>query len=109
MALEFTSIPDRNGPAIYVLGDGTSQLEQQLIAFGDEVDRFVSEDIQVVYLDPFRDDGLRVKEFYALENFPVVMIVLDDDTIYQIWSNEIPPVDQVAYYLHQITGGINTQ
>lgn len=106
MALSFTSIPDEHGPAVYIFGDGTSQLEQRLIAFGEEVDKLTPDETQVVYLDPNRGDGLRVKEFYALTNFPVVMIIMDDDTLYHTWDGTLPQPDQVSYYLSQINGGI---
>lgn len=71
MALEFTNIPDREGPAIYVFGDGAS-----------------------------------VKEFYGLTNFPCVLILMDDDTIPQQWSQTIPRADEVAYALSQINGSM---
>lgn len=105
MTLSFTSIPDQHGPAVYVFGNGTSQMEQRLIALGKEIDQLTAADIQVVYLDPNRGDGLRVKEFYALGNFPVVIIVMDDDTIYQKWEGSLPQADQVSYAVSQAGGG----
>lgn len=104
MALEFTNIPDREGPAVYIIGDGTAQLEQQLIAFGEDVDKLTPDETQVVYLDPNKDDGLKVKSFYSLQYLPVIMIIMDDDTLYQTWTSDIPRPDEVAYYLSQING-----
>lgn len=106
MALEFTNIPDREGPAIYVFGDGTITTERQLIAFGEEVDSLTPDETQVVYLDPSRGDGASVKEFYGLTNFPCVLILMDDDTIPQQWSQTIPRADEVAYALSQINGSM---
>jgi hypothetical protein len=106
MALSFTGIPDKHGPAVYIFGDGTSQLEKRLIDFGEEVDKLTPDETQVVYLEPSRGDGLRVKEFYALSNFPVTMIIMDDDTVYHMWESNIPQPDQVSYFLSQINGHI---
>ncbi|MFZ1249652.1 MAG: hypothetical protein WAQ24_05025 [Candidatus Saccharimonadales bacterium] len=106
MGLEFTNIPDRHGPAVYVFSDGTSQTEIRLKQYGQEIDALTPDETQVVYLNPMRDDGLRVKEFYGLTSFPCVLIVMDDDTIAQSWQGSLPQADQVSYTLGQIGGGI---
>ncbi|MFZ1458370.1 MAG: hypothetical protein WAT17_00625 [Candidatus Saccharimonadales bacterium] len=107
MALEFTNIPDRTGAAVYILGDGTTQTEMQLIKFGEEVDALTPDDTQVVYLDPSRGDGLRVKEFYGITEFPYIMIVMDDDTVPYAWQRSIPRPDEVSYELGQIGGSMD--
>ncbi len=107
MALEFTNIPDRTGPAIYLFGDGTAQTEEQLMRFGNEVDALTPDDTQVVYLDPTRGDGLSVKEFYGITSFPHAMIVMDDDTIPYQWEYTMPQPDEVSYALSQITGSMS--
>ena len=108
MALGFTSIPDRSGPAVYVFGDGTSQTEQILKQFGEKVDDLTHDETQVVYLDPSRGDGRATAEFYGLTQFPCVMIVMDDDTVPQQWNLTIPQPDEVSYVLSQITGGMRS-
>lgn len=108
MALEFTNIPDRTGPAVYVFGDGTSQTDQILKQFGEKVDELTPEETQVAYLDPSRGDGRATAEFYGLIQFPCVMIVMDDDTVPQQWSLTIPRPDEVSYALGQITGGMRS-
>ncbi len=104
MALEFTHIPDREGAAIYIFGDGTSQTEKILIDFGTRVDTLTPGETQVVYLDPSRGDGLAVKEFYALSQFPSVLIVMDDDTIPMMWSGNLPQPEEVSYQLSLVNG-----
>ena len=104
MALEFTNIPDRTGPAVYLVGDGSGEQHRQLEDLGAAIDAATPEETQVVYLDSTNGDGLNVKEFYALMDFPTVMIVMDDDTLYQSWTNDLPQPDQVAYYLSQVGG-----
>ena len=107
MGLEFTNIPDRSGPAVYIFGDGTTQTELRLTAYGKEIDALTPDETQVVFLDPQRGDGLEVKEFYGLLSFPCVLIVMDDDTINQQWSGSLPQADQVSYALSQITGSMH--
>lgn len=88
------------------MGDGTMQLERRLIAFGEDIDKLTPDETQVVYLDPSKGDGLEVKSFYSLQYLPVVMIVMDDDTLYQTWAGDIPRPDEVAYYLSRINGAM---
>lgn len=104
MGLEFTNIPDRNGPAVYILGDGTEATAQRMKQYGEEVDELTPDETQVVYLDSQSGDGLEVAEFYGLTAFPCVLIVMDDDTLYQSWEIQIPAADQVSYVLSQING-----
>ncbi len=107
MGLEFTNIPDRSGPAVYIIGDGSSMSEARLRQFGEEVDALTPDETQVVYLDPRSGDGLKIKEFYSLQALPCVLIVMDDDTIYHSWEVQIPTADQVSYTLSQVTGSMH--
>ena len=108
MALEFTNIPDHSGPAVYLIGNGQSQLERQLTELGKLIDEATPEQTQVVYLDPTRGDGLRIREFYSLHYLPTVFIVMDDDTIAQQWDVTLPRFEEVTYALSQITGSMRT-
>lgn len=108
MALEFTTIPDREGPAVYIFSDGTTQSEQLLKQLGEEVDKLTQETTQVVFLDHTRGDGLATKEFYGLTTFPCILIVMDDDTIPQQWNGALPRADEVSYAISQITGGMRS-
>lgn len=107
MALEFTNIPDREGPAVYLFGDGTHTTETQMQELGVAVDKETPEETQVVYLDPTRGDGLRIKEFYQLTVFPCVLIIMDDDTITQSWQFSLPRAEEVIYALSQINGDMH--
>lgn len=106
MALSFTTIPDRTGPAVYMINNGLSQSESQLIELGNKVNDMTSDDTQIVYLEPNTGDGLKVKEFYSLQVLPCVLIVLDDDTIAHQWDNTIPRPDEITYILSQINGSM---
>lgn len=104
MALEFTSIPDRHGPAVYILHNHSARLAAQFTRLAEEIDALTPDETQVCLLEPSRGDGLAVKEFYGLTVFPVVMIILDDDTVYQMWVSDIPRPDEVSYALSTING-----
>lgn len=105
MGLEFTNIPDREGPAVYLLG-AAPQLDQ-LTQLGQEIDAATADQTQVVLLDIDSGDGAQVAEFYGFmrEQLPAVMIVQDDDTLHQSWLGlDLPAADVVAHYIEQITG-----
>ena len=105
MGLEFTTIPDREGPAIYLLGNRSH--ENTLTKLGEAVDATTPEETQTVYIDIDSGNGAQVAEFYGYtrEQLPVVMIVQDDDTIYQVWQGiDLPAADVIAHYLNQLTG-----
>mgnify|MGYP003599313698 CR=1 FL=1 len=104
MALEFTNIPDRVGAAIYIFGDGSSQTEKVLTDLGTRIDELTPDITQVVYLDPNRGDGLAVKEFYGLTQFPALCIIMDDDTMPNAWYGTMPSPEEVSYQLSRISG-----
>lgn len=108
MTLEFTNIPDREGPAVYLLGN--RMLSDRLQRLGNEIDTALPDDTQVVYLDVDSGDGAAVKGFYGIEDaqLPAVLIVQDDDQIYQGWYGEdLPSVEVVAQEIRQITGSMD--
>lgn len=105
MTLDFTSIPDRRGPAVYLLGLPPN--EDTLRQLGQEIVAQVGGAAQVVYLDSESADGIQVAEFYGLmrESLPAVLIVQDDDTLYQSWAGtDMPAADVVAHYINEIVG-----
>lgn len=109
MTLDFTSIPDRQGPAVYLLGLPPN--EEALRRLGQEVVATTGGSAQVTYLDSTSADGIRVAEFYdiAIESLPAILIVQDDDTLYQSWTGmDLPAADVVAHYINQITGNART-
>jgi len=92
---------------VYIFGDGTTQTEQRLTAYGEEIDKLTPNSTQVIYLDPRRGDGLQVAQFYSLRTFPCILVVMDDDTLYQHWELQLPMPDQVSYVLSQINGSMH--
>lgn len=105
MALEFSTIPDREGPAVYLMGH--TGCEDEAKKLGEDIDALTDDAIQTVYLDVQSGNGAQIAEFYgySLDQLPVVLIVQDDDTIYQAWQGiDLPAADVVAHYLEQLTG-----
>lgn len=105
MTLDFTSIPDRQGPAVYLLGLPPN--EEALRQLGQEITVATAGAAQVVYLDSASADGIQVSEFYdvTIESLPAVLIVQDDDALYQSWTrSNLPAADVVTHYINQITG-----
>lgn len=106
MALSFTDIADRHGPAVYIIGSGDARSERIISELGNEVDKLTNGKTQVVCLGARSGDGLRVKEFYGLAYFPCVLIILDDDTIVHQWDCTLPRAKDIVYTLHHISGGV---
>lgn len=105
MALDFTTIADRIGPAVYIIGDGAFDMEHRLKQLGEDIDKLTEDETQVVYLDPNSQDGQAVKEFYSLGTLPVILIVMDDDTVPHQWvGSSLPRPDEVSYALSRING-----
>lgn len=105
MGLDFTDIPDRQGPAIYIVG--ATMLESQLQPWRDRLAAILPPESQVIYVDINSSNGAKISEFYEIEpeKLPAIMIVMDDDTIYKSWFGpDLPSVETVTYEHAQITG-----
>ena len=106
MGLDFTSIKDEDGAAVYVLHNPSvtesrrfEQLKIDIVALKPTA--------QVELLDASRPEGEKVRDFYDFmpETLPVVFVIADDDTIlYQWQSSEIPAADVICHYLSQTNG-----
>ena len=96
MALEFTGRPDRHGPALYLIDKGRSD-DEKLIALGVAVDDATSEDTQVVYLKATSAEAQKITSFYAVTQFPAVLIVLDNAQLAQSWTYHLPRAEEVIY------------
>lgn len=108
MGLAFTNIKDRHGAAVYLLSDGLSATNQTLTRIAHDI-LGKTPDSQVVMLDNVRrGDGLAVANFYSIQTFPAILIVMDDDTVPYSWTHQLPKSDQISYQLNQINGGMRT-
>lgn len=95
MALEFTGLPDRHGPALYLLDQNPGQ-DDALVALGTAVDDATDEDTQVVYLRAQSAEGQQVADFYNVTQFPAALIIMDDDQVYHSWFFTLPQPDEAV-------------
>jgi hypothetical protein len=107
MGLDFTSIPDREGVALYMLHTGNTFELQRLTRLEDEIT--TATDHQVVLIDVNSSDGEQIRSFYSLdlEQLPTLLVIQDDDSIAYQWSGDAIPSSgtDIAYQLNQISGG----
>lgn len=101
MGLEFTGRPDREGAAVYFISDGTTSSTQELQSIAQVVDVQLPDEAQVVLLDGKGREGSEVSDFYDLAKLPAVLIVMDDDQLYQSWSAPLPNAEDILYAMGQ--------
>ncbi len=103
MGLDFTSIKDTEGAALYILHTGNTLENERLQRLAAEVQEQTQH--QVVTLDVSTPDGEKVRDFYDITpgQLPAVLIVRDDDSlVYQWHGSEIPTSgSDIAYRLRQ--------
>jgi len=105
MPLENTSIPDREGAALYVVSSPDTVTHEKLDRLCADVRANCTN--QVMLFDPNDNDARTVCDFYDVlpEQLPVGMIVRDDDTLVELWyGDDIPfnPSD-IAFRLTQVS------
>ena len=102
MGLEFTAHPDRQGPAVYLISDGSSQSTEVLQQLAEEVDTSLPDESQVVLLDGSEREAVEITDFYDIQTLPAILIVMDDDQIHHGWyGHELPAADRVLYMMGQ--------
>ncbi len=106
MGLDFTSIKDEEGAAVYVLHNPSVTETRRFEQLKADILQ-AKPDAQVELLDASRPESESIRDFYDImpETLPVVFIIADDDTIlYQWQSAEIPAADVICHYLSQTNG-----
>ena len=101
MGLEFTRRPDRTGAAAYFISDGTPQSERDLSEIAKVVDQSLPDEAQVVILNGQVSEGAEVVDFYDITSLPAVLIVMDDDQIYNAWYVQLPSSEDILYMMGQ--------
>lgn len=104
MGLDFTSIPDREGVALYVIHDGSVQETNRWKEYIDQLNKIC--DAQTVIMS-LRDsvDAKKIMEFYGIEEaeIPVALAVQDDDELAYKWVGEaMPNQEEVAHLLEEV-------
>ncbi len=103
MGLDFTSIPDREGVALYIIHDGSSQEEQRWKEFVNRLQGMTQ--AQIVVMNSRDQDAQKIHEFYGLEDteIPVLLAVRDDDQIAYKWGGmAVPPEEEIAHLLEEV-------
>ncbi len=105
MGLDFTSIADKDGAALYALHNGSHQDTQTFTRLKEDIAKQTGH--QIVLIDVNTPDGENVRDFYDIlpEQLPAVFIVRDDDSIANLWLGSNIPTNpgDIAFHLRQIS------
>lgn len=100
MGLEFTTIKDAPGAAIYFISDGTEadgKIFSQLAA-----DVSSRSKLQCIVLNVKDKNAGAILDFYDLKGTHFVIIVRDNDELHHVWSDgERFDVGQIVYFAEQ--------
>lgn len=101
MGLDFTDIKDQPGAAVYLIHDGSMTSQGNMERLAQAVSGATSKQVLVIAADD--TTGRQILEFYGLTAKNYVIIVRDDDQLFQSWNEtELPNADQIAYAVEQI-------
>jgi hypothetical protein len=103
MGLDFTSIGDKTGAALYFIHTPNTLEIESLTRLAEDIRQQTPH--QVVLIDVNTPDGENIRDFYDImpEQLPVALIVRDDDSVAQMWSGEEIPTtaSDIAFQLDQ--------
>jgi len=100
MGLDFTTIKDQLGSAIYFIHDGTVNTEIELTRLMEDVSHRTKK--QTILLSSKEQNGDAIVKFYNLKGTKFVVIVRDDDQLHHVWSDgEMFDASQIAYIAEQ--------
>lgn len=103
MGLDFTSIPDSEGAALYILHTGNTRELGRFQRLADDVAKETTH--QVALIDVNSAEGENVRDFYDImpEQLPAALIIRDDDSIAHQWLGEYIPTSasDIVYHLRQ--------
>ncbi len=85
MSLDFTTIKDHPGSAIFFLHNGTEIGTQHFVDLMADVSRKTKK--QTLLLDATQNPGRSIVDFYKLKGSQFVIIVRDDDQLHHVWSD----------------------
>ena len=85
MGLDFTSIPDHTGSAIYLIDNGTEIDKRHFEKLASEISRRTKK--QIFHMSSKDKDAHAIVKFYQLRGTHFVLIVRDNDQLHQVWSD----------------------
>ena len=100
MALDFTTIKDEPGTAVFLMHDGSTMGERYMTDLAEDIRRRTKK--QIILLDGSETVGRSVLEFYGLATGRYVLLVRDDDQLHQVWrEGDNFDAAQIAYLAEQ--------
>lgn len=101
MALDFTSIKDSEGAAIFLIHDGSTVKQKQADRLYRELQKLTR--LQIVIVSAREQNGVKIRDFYDLTNENIILIIRDNDEIHALWQDpDIPSAQQLAYSANQV-------
>ena len=106
MGLDFTSIRDNEGAALYIIHNPSVTERRRF----EDLQKQINESAptaQAILLDISSAQSEQVRDFYDImpESLPVALLIADDDTVKYQWAGEdIPAADVICHYLGQMNG-----
>lgn len=85
MGLDFTTIKDRHGSAIYFIHDGSDKDRIHFEKLAEEIEHRTKK--QTVVMSKDEKNAMDIIKFYQLKGTHFVLIVRDDDQLHHYWSN----------------------
>ncbi len=105
MALDFTTIKDAEGPAVYLLHDGSHSQQRRLEEIADKIRAHRSK-LQTVVISVRDPNGDKLQSFYSLPSaeLPHILVVRDNDELAYHWSGQhIPTIDVIIHTANTIS------
>lgn len=85
MGLDFTTIKDQPGSAIYIIYDGTEVDKQKFEMLTKDLSERTK--LQIVFMSIDDPNATEIIKFYQLKGSHFVLIVRDDDQLHHVWSD----------------------
>jgi hypothetical protein len=106
MGLDFTSIKDKSGAAVYIVHDGSVSQQRQCDKLAAELNEHTPKH-QVLVISIKSHDGEQIANFYSLDrmSFPHALVVRDNDELAHHWygHNGIPRAAELAFTLRSVS------
>jgi len=103
MGLSFVEGEDQEGAAVYMIHNGSGFEERALENLKDELQRRgVRHQIQI--FSSRAGDGEEILDFYDIMQTPAVLIVRDNDELFQYWvGQQLPDPGTLAHMVNTVS------
>ena len=101
MALDFLSLKDRQGVAIFLISDGMTRNQQGMTRLSEELT--LKTNYQIIELSTGDSDAKKIFDFYDLKSGNHILLIGDTDELLHAWvGNELPNASQIAHIANQV-------